>query len=142
LEDLPGVNSWIVLDTSEIHQSKSRICMSERWVWCVVANISREPHGEGESGEMRLGTRMFAPGAKVYCYPIIWHDGGERLRVLGMHRGSKKLITAVIARKMLSNWRVKQVFAPKVIGAMQDCLDSSEEAREKAEEMVKKICEA
>ncbi len=31
------------------------------FIWCVVANVTREPHPEGPGGEMRLGTKRFAP---------------------------------------------------------------------------------
>jgi hypothetical protein len=36
-------------------------------VWCVVANVIREPHPEGPNRELRFGLKHFAPGAKLYC---------------------------------------------------------------------------
>src|SRR4051812_13635171 len=87
----------------------------ERFVWCMVANMTREPHPEGPDHTMRLGTRLFAPGAKVYCCPILWGDGGERLRVVGRHRRGRKLIVAVVPTKLLINWRAQRVFDPQVV---------------------------
>jgi hypothetical protein len=84
-------------------------------IWCVVANITREPHPEGTDHGMRLGTRYFAPGAKVYCSLSRWGDGGERLIVYGRHRAGRRLIRVVMSSKLLTNFRAKQVFDPKVV---------------------------
>jgi hypothetical protein len=91
----------------------------EPFIWCVVANVTREPHPEGPGGELRLGTKHFAPGAKLYCFPSEWSDGGERLRVLGRHRrGGPKLFEIVISTKFLTDWRVQRVYHPYVVHAM------------------------
>lgn len=101
------------------------------WIWCLVANVTREPHLE--CGEMRLGTKHFAPGAKLYCFPYHWSDGGERLNVLGRHRrGGPWLIDTVIATKLMTNWRVRRVFQPFVIQAMAGHWDGTDESRQKA----------
>jgi hypothetical protein len=54
-------------------------------VWCVVANVTRGLHPEGPDQELRLGIKRFAPGAKLYCFPISWGDGGKTLMVYGRH---------------------------------------------------------
>jgi hypothetical protein len=104
-------------------------------IWCLIANVIRAPHLE-EDGELRLGTKRFAPGAKLFCFPPEWGDGGERLRVLGQHRGGSRLVEAVVATKFLTNWRTKQVFHPFVVQAMKDRWDDSDASRERAEELV------
>lgn len=106
-------------------------------VWCPVANVTPEPHPEGPEGEMRLGTKHFAPGAKLYCFPKEWGDDGEKLRVLGRHRGGgPKLVEIVVATKWLTNWRVQQVFQPHVVRAMEGRWDATERSRRDAERMV------
>ena len=42
----------------------------------------------GENHEVKLGTKHFSPGTKVYCAPGHWGDGGENIVVIGKHRGS------------------------------------------------------
>lgn len=100
-------------------------------IWCVVANVMSDPHPEGPDGEHRLGMKHFAPGAKLYCFRSEWGDGGERLRVLGRHRGGgPKLFEIVISTRWLTNWRPQQVFHPYVVHVMTQRKewDSSEES--------------
>lgn len=114
--------------------SDGRLRASEKaFVWCPVANVIREPHPEGPAGQMRFGLKNFAPGAKIYCFPKAWGDGGEKLRVLGRHRnGGSKLIDIVIATRWLTDWRVQKVFHPYVVHAMRGEWDDSDGSRERA----------
>ena len=106
-------------------------------IWCLVANITREPHPEGPDRKMRLGLKHFAPGAKLYCFPRQWGDAGEKLRVLGRHRGGgAKLFEIVIATKWLTDWRVQRVFHPYVVHVMRGHWDDSDAGRERALKMV------
>ncbi len=90
------------------------------FIWCVVANVTREPHPEGPGGEMRLGTKRFAPGAELYCCKTEWADGCERLRDSGRHRGGgPKLIEIVVSTKWLTNWHVQKVYQPQVVQFMK-----------------------
>jgi hypothetical protein len=109
------------------------------FIWCVVANVISESHPEGERSELRLGTKHFSPGGKVYCLPISWHDGGERLRVFGRHRGGRRFVVAVVAKKLLTNFRAKQVFDPKLVAQLSDCWDATEECRTKTEAMARAL---
>lgn len=112
--------------------------MSEQpFVWCVVANVTRDPHPEGPDGELRLGTRRFSPGTKVYLFPGEWGDGMDRRRVLGRHRGGTQLIEIVISTRWLWRWRVQKVFQPFVVHRMREweAMDDSEESRLKAQAM-------
>jgi hypothetical protein len=105
-------------------------------IWCVVANVVAERRcGPGRT-ELRRGTKHFAAGAKVYCFPPLWGDGYERIKVVGRHRGSHRYVTIVIRSEWLTGWKVQLVYSPHVIGEMPDW-DSSTESKEKAEVIVR-----
>jgi hypothetical protein len=106
--------------------------LEQPFIWCVVANVTRKPHPEGADAELQLGLKRFAPGAKLYCFPQLWGDGGERVRVLGRHRNGAKLIDIVIASRLLTNWRVQSVFNPYVVESMSGHWDDSDDGRAKA----------
>jgi hypothetical protein len=82
--------------------------------WTAVGNIIRErPYGPG-GAEIRLGTKHFAPGAKVYV--IDWFAGTcARVTVIGLHRKSKKYIRLVIDVKLVETLRPKLCYTPAVI---------------------------
>ena len=107
-------------------------------IWCVVANVVAE-HPAGENKEIRRGTKHFSAGTKVYCYPPLWGDGYEDIKVIGRHRGSRKLVEMVMPSKWLTNWRVKMVYTPFVTARMRDDWDGSKEARRKADSIVKEM---
>ena len=121
--------------------------------WCVIANVvTYRPFGElpedddAEMGRKR-GTRLFNGGAKLYVLGPFSGDGGERMRVIGLSRGGgrgRRLITAVMPRKWLVNWRVQLVYSPAVHRAMGEAsfgrfrnhFDGSEESRAALEEHI------
>jgi len=107
-------------------------------IWCVVANVVNE-HAVGERNEIRRGTKHFRPGAKVYCYPPLWGDGYEKVKVIGHHRGSNKLVTMVMPSKRLENWRVKMVYSPSIIERMRDHWDGSRESENLAVKLVESL---
>lgn len=84
--------------------------------WCLVGNIVEERR-YGEHGEVRRGTRLFAPGAKVYCLPSIYakHGGGDRLFAIGRHRKSGRFIGTVLRPELLVEPRAKVVYHPEVL---------------------------
>lgn len=86
--------------------------------WCVVANVTRTPHPEGQSGKLALGLKNFVPGAKLYLFRPRWGDGGGRMEALGRHRGSARLVRMVVATRWLENFRAKEVFQPHVEAEM------------------------
>jgi hypothetical protein len=103
-------------------------------IWCLVANVVEERTvGPGEIKER--GTRLFRAGAKVYCYPPLWGDGYENIRVIGHHRASKRLIRVVMSWKWLTNWRVQLVYHPAITDALggSKMWDGTEQSRQKAE---------
>lgn len=92
-------------------------------VWCLVGNIiGTRPAGEGGS-ELRSGTRLFRPNAKVYLAALdhSWalldpptHDYVS-LKVLGQHRKSRRWIVSYVRASYTMSWRVRLVHHP---GAM------------------------
>lgn len=92
----------------------------EPLAYAVVANIARETaHGEGGL-QIQKGLKHFAPGAKVWVLPSGWGDGGERLIVVGRHRGSAgRYIRMVVRRRHLTNFRVRGVYSPALLQAME-----------------------
>lgn len=109
-------------------------------IWCVVANVVDE-HPYGEDQEIQRGTKHFAPGTKVYCFPALWGDGYEKIRVIGRHRGSKRFVTMVMASKWLTNWRVKLVYSPHIVSKMRRYWDDSTKAKVQAETLVNSLKE-
>ena len=87
------------------------------WIWCLVGNVIDE-HPFGEDHTVVHGTRHFSPGTKVYCLPVQWGDGYEKIAVLGKHRGSRGLIRIVMSRELIHNFRCQKVFSPYVIKRM------------------------
>ena len=104
-------------------------------IWCVVANVVDE-RTVGENSEIRRGTKHFPPGAKVYCYPPLWGDGYENIKVIGHHRGSHKLVTMVMPSKWLQNWRVKMVYSPRIVEQMGGHWDGSKDSEKAAANIV------
>ncbi len=108
---------------------------AEKFIWCLVANVMARPRAAGD-GAGRAGTRHFAPGAKLFCFPFIRGDGGGRIRVLGRHRdGGPRLLDMVVASRDLENWRAQKVYRPDVVAMMIDAWDDSDSRRELAEEL-------
>jgi hypothetical protein len=83
-------------------------------VWCVVANIKRE-HPFGPAGaEVRVGTRQFRGGTKVYiagCFA----GSCDGVIAIGLHRKSRRYITCVVDVTYVENFRVRLVYHPKVL---------------------------
>jgi hypothetical protein len=111
---------------------------SKGQIWCVVANVVAEQLA-GEDREIRRGTKHFSAGTKVYCYPPLWGDGYENIKVIGRHRGSRKLVEMVMPSKGLMNWRAKMVYSPFVLARMKGHWDSSRESRDKADSIVEEM---
>lgn len=84
-------------------------------VWCLVANVVEERTCGPDGTETWHGTKHFAPGAKIYCFPAQWGDGYEQIRVVGRHRGSRRFVTMIVKSRWLTNWRVQLVYSPAVI---------------------------
>jgi hypothetical protein len=86
-------------------------------IWCLVANVATEQVYGGQQ-EVRSGTKHFSPNTKVYCFPPLWGDGYEKIRVIGRHRGSSRLVTLILPSRRLVNWRARYVCHPYVVRRM------------------------
>jgi hypothetical protein len=124
--------------TEETNNANDAVENAGNQIWCVVANVVDE-HPTGENKQIKRGTKHFSPRAKVYCCPPLWGDDYERVRVVGHHRGSHKLITLVMPSKLLENWRVKMVYAPQIIKRLREHWDDSAESKETANALVKQM---
>jgi hypothetical protein len=74
----------------------------------------------GENKELHKGNKQFRPGAKVYCFPVLWGDGYDSIKVIGLPRKSKKMITIIIPSKHVTNWRKQKIYNPFVIKTMSE----------------------
>ena len=89
-----------------------------RWAWCLVANIRREGFPDAGPLNSRGGTKHFAPGARVYVFPVDWDGWWDRGPVLGREKGSGRYIRKVMSWEWLENFRCKRVYSPTVISWM------------------------
>jgi hypothetical protein len=90
---------------------------SVEWVYCLVGNII-EKHEYGENKEIKYGTKHFAPGTKVICYPALWGDGYENIYVIGKPRKTFKLIKIIMRREYIRNFRLKRIYDKRIINEM------------------------
>lgn len=82
--------------------------------WVIVGNIVKTARGGPDSKLQYYGTKVFAPGAKVYiAYPLC--GGVSYVCVIGQHRKSKKLSACVISISTIENMRAKVVYSESVL---------------------------
>jgi len=104
-------------------------------IWCLVGNIVRE-RAYGPGGlETRHGTKALAPNAKVYCYPPLWGDGYQHVKVVGLARKSRALITIVVRGALITNRRAKLVYTPAIVDRLSGYWDGTQRSRELAESL-------
>ena len=124
----------------EIHWQleKTKNELKDQPIWTVVGNIVNErPYGLNGS-EIKIGTKYFKPGAKVYI--IDWHPGTcESIIVIGMTRKSRKFIRITIKANWVENLRVKLAYNPAVIEKIQEFMGA--EQTYLTEEFANKMCE-
>lgn len=83
--------------------------------WLPIANVVVERRFGPGGNETRTGTRLLAPGGKVYVFGEHKSSGGEVVVVVGRHRKSKRYITCHVRARYLENWRVERVHSPYVL---------------------------
>lgn len=96
-------------------------------VWCMVGSIvEQRPYGDS-GAETRIGTKHFSPGTKVYCFPPLWGDGYERIKVIGYHKGTRgrQLVVMVIRSAWVENRRAELVYKPSIISRFDGVWDGS-----------------
>lgn len=112
------------------------------WQWCLAGNIV-ESHEYGEEHEVRVGTKQFGPGAKVYIAPAQWGDGYENVCVIGKPRRKRSLIEVVMKMDLIENFRLKKVFQPAVLRRMEKSPHSwwgcADESRERILELIESL---
>ena len=119
----------------QLHQPKA---ISEiTFIYCLIGNIVEERF-DNNLNKMVLGTKHFSPGTKVYCYPPLWGDGYEKIKVIGRHRKSIGLVTMIVPVERITNWRLKTVYNPFVIREMTNNFGwtDKESDKERINEMV------
>lgn len=89
-----------------------------KFIWCLIGNIVDE-HTSGTDKEIKHGTKHFSPNTKVYCFPTLWGDGYENIKVIGRHRKISRNVCMVIPAKLITNWRLQKVYRPYVLNVMQ-----------------------
>ena len=91
-----------------------------KWIWCLVANVRDYPVDElfNVIKKERRETKHFAPGARVYVYPVQWGDGWDRMVVVGRKKGTRRVVRKVIPGSMLEDFRLRRVYSPTVISWM------------------------
>lgn len=89
-----------------------------RWRWCLVGNIA-ESHEYGEDHEIKIGTKQFMPGAKIYLAPAQWGDSYEKVVVIGKPRRKHNFIEIVMRRKYITDYRLQKVFRLAVLERME-----------------------
>jgi hypothetical protein len=83
--------------------------------WCVVANVAGAAPGD-ERAHRSGGTRHFSAGTKVWVLPPQWGDGGEKVLIVGRHRGQRNdLVRMVVRRRDLVSFRARGVYSPTVL---------------------------
>ena len=88
-------------------------------VWAVAANIVTVRRFGPGGNEIKLGTKHFRPGTKVYI--IDWYAGMcERITVVGRGRKSHRLIKIVLTVAAVENLRVKMVYEPAVLSKIKE----------------------
>lgn len=96
-----------------LYWSNEKDFKKQQFIWCLVGNIVQE-HLYGINKEPTPGTKHFSPNAKVYCMPE-GYQGNEFVKVIGRHRRSGRLIYIVMPSKLITNFRLKKVYDPKVL---------------------------
>ncbi len=102
------------------NEKNSRSPLEEtEFIYCLVGNIL-PCHYLGEEKKVVRGTRHSAANAKVFVFPRIGDYKGERVRVIGMSRKSKKYKFMRMRIDIITNWRLKKVYKKEIIRIMYE----------------------
>ena len=99
----------------QLIKPKSRDKSDEEYRWCIIGNIASS-YLYGEEKKIKKGTKHFRAGTKVYCFLEYGGMANERIVVVGQHRKSRRFIKLAMDPQLLSNFRVKKVYQPNIIG--------------------------
>ncbi|MCB1051375.1 MAG: hypothetical protein H6510_17820 [Acidobacteria bacterium] len=105
-------------------------------IWCVVGNmIQKRQAGD----KVWSGTKHFAPGTKLYCFPVIWGNGYQSIKVIGLGRRPRRWIEVVIQWRWLQNPHAQLIYKPAVIERLWDHWDGSSKSKGLAEQLVNQL---
>ena len=105
-------------------------------VWAAVGNIVPE-HTFGHGGsEIKLGTKQFRPGARVYIVGAHW-GMCEAVTVIGLPRKSGRYIKIDMRANLIENIRLKLIYKPQAVEALRNLFDG-----EPDKEFMKRICDS
>ncbi|AMV38649.1 hypothetical protein [Planctomyces sp. SH-PL62] len=90
--------------------------------WCLAGNIVEERRYGPLGAETRRGTRLFAPGAKVYCLPFEY----DRLFAFGRHRKSGRFIGSIVPARLVVERRAQLVYHPEVLRRIEERMAAGE----------------
>lgn len=128
----------ILSDEIEWQLEKTKNEHKDKPIWTVVANIVNERTFGPNGAEIKIGTKHFRPGTKVYI--IDWHPGTcESIIVVGMARKSRKFIRITIRANWVENLRVKLAYNPAVIEKIHEHMGAEQTFL--TEEFANKMCE-
>ena len=102
------------------------------FIWCLVGNIIDVRYFGEDKELIKRGTKKFTARTKVFCFPPLWGDGYEEIKVIGKLRRRKYLKMIITSSKYITNWRIKKVYNSYIIRTMKhnggwDETDSSKE---------------
>ncbi len=89
-----------------------------KFVWCLIGNVIGTNNVDTNQ-EIKQGTKHFSTNTKVYCFPALWGDGYENIKVIGRHRKKSRNICIIMPSKHITNWRLQKVYNPHIIDVMQ-----------------------
>lgn len=89
-----------------------------QWRWCLVGNIE-EAHKYGEEHEIKIVTKQFMPGAKIYLAPSQGGLGCESVVVIGKPQHRCGMIEIIMRREYITNYRLQKVLQPAVLERME-----------------------
>ncbi|MDW7691728.1 hypothetical protein R9C00_16715 [Flammeovirgaceae bacterium SG7u.111] len=112
------------------------------FIWCVIGNIVNKLE-YGLKKEIIRGSKHFSPGTRVHCFPPLWGDGYEKIKVIGRHRKSKRFITIIMKSDLIENWRVTKIYHPFIIRQMfqENGWDDTEKSKMDSSKLVISITE-
>ena len=113
----------------QINENWQAIPASATSVLALIGNIVEDrPYGPGGE-EVRHGTRLFRPNAKVYLSSLAgsWttftpvpQAKYDYITVVGQHRKSRKWIESWIDSTLVVNWRIQVVYKPGAVQRLRE----------------------
>ena len=88
-----------------------------KYLWGIVAEVS-EPAGSSDDAARDDVIRNFAPGTRSYVLQFPNMEV-EQVEIAARHRDTLQYMTAVVASRWLTNWRVERIDSPYVLARLR-----------------------